>query len=284
VTRKKSFALAGSVVVAIAIGLIDLITGSEVSVALFYLVPIALATWYVGPRAGLLSCLFVIAVRVADNWIEGHHFSHPVTPYWNTGIELGFFLVATSLLTRLHAALAREACLARTDPLTGSFNRRAFWELATRELARAQRTGQPVSLAYLDVDDFKRVNDQAGHATGDLVLAQIATTLRNNLRAIDVVARIGGDEFLVLFPDTNTDAARTIVTKLTCVLRDETFQVGWPITVSIGAVTMALATVTIDQLIGEADALAYAAKRDGKHRLRPRLPAAGAATTCPQAP
>src|SRR5450432_2266480 len=105
VTRKKSFALAGSVVVAIAIGLIDLITGSEVSVALFYLVPIALATWYVGPRAGLLSCLFVIAVRVADNWIEGHHFSHPVTPYWNTGIELGFFLVATSLLTRLHAAL-----------------------------------------------------------------------------------------------------------------------------------------------------------------------------------
>ena len=86
-------------------------------------------------------CLLAVGLRVADIWFTTHQFSHPVTPYWNAGIELGFFLSTASVLARLRSAMAREATLARTDPLTGLLNRRAFVELASRELERAERHG-----------------------------------------------------------------------------------------------------------------------------------------------
>lgn len=115
---------------------------------------------------------------------------------------------------QLEAALIKEQELARIDPLTHVSNRRAFYELAEIEIVRARRNGCPLSVAYMDVDNFKFVNDDLGHATGDLVLVTIASTLRSELRASDIVARLGGDEFAILLPETDAESAQAVLDKL----------------------------------------------------------------------
>ena len=170
---------------------------------------------------------------------------------------------------RLRATTAREATMARTDPLTGLFNRRAFIELATREVARAERYHRSVSIAYMDIDKFKAVNDAGGHKEGDRLLVQVAETLRGNLRSSDVVARYGGDEFVVLLPDTGDAAAEAVLEKLMGALRGAT-RAEWPATFSIGFITVDRPSVSLDRLVQEADTLAYAAKRAGGDCVRHR--------------
>ena len=147
------------------------------------------------------------------------------------------------------------------------YNRRAFIELASLELARAQRYQRFLSLAFLDIDDFKQVNDRDGHAEGDHLLAKVADTLRRNLRAFDIVARFGGDEFVVLLPEADDEAAELVLEKLQIALRAATHK-RWRVGYSIGAVTIEGPHTTLDQLIQSADRLVYEAKRAGKGRLR----------------
>ena len=121
-------------------------------------------------------------------------------------------------LLREIAALTAEvrslALLARTDPLTGLANRRAWDEQLTRELARAQRSGAAVSVALLDLDDFKRYNDAQGHQAGDRLLVEAAAAWERELRAIDLLCRWGGDEFALLLPDCSRDQAHEVIARL----------------------------------------------------------------------
>ena len=123
------------------------------------------------------------------------------------------------------------------------------------ELARCRRYGRPVSVAFIDVDDFKRVNDLLGHGAGDLVLQSICGAMRGCLREVDVVARIGGDEFGVLMPETGPDAE---------IVEGD----GWPVTLSVGVAAYAAAPADVDDAIGRADALMYEAKGAGKNTFR----------------
>jgi hypothetical protein len=132
-------AIAGAIAMVLVIGTIDYITGAQVSIAPLYLVPIAVATWFVSLRAGLLLSGLSAVVRLQDLWLTTHHFSHPLIPYWNGVVEMGFFVVVAYILSRLRSTTERWAILAMTDPLTGVLNRRAFTETATREVARAER-------------------------------------------------------------------------------------------------------------------------------------------------
>lgn len=258
-----------AIVSVFAVGAVDYLTGAEISVALFYLLPIALGAWFVSLRAGLLLSGLSAAVRLQDIWLASHHPSYPLTPYWNGVVELGFFVIVATVLARLRTITERWATLARKDLLTGLYNRRAFVEIAELELARAERYERTLSLAYLDIDDFKQVNDRGGHEDGDCLLANVADTLKRNLRSFDVVARFGGDEFVLLLPETGDEAAELVLEKLTVALRTAT-QKRWRVGVSIGAVTIHAPHTTLDRLLDEADRLAYAAKRAGKGRLRHR--------------
>jgi predicted signal transduction protein with EAL and GGDEF domain len=170
---RKLHVVAGTIAMVLLIGAIDYATGSEASIALLYLVPIAVATWLVGLRAGLLLCGLSAVVRLQDVWLASHHLSHPLTSYWNSVVELGFFVVVACILSRLRSTTEREATLARTDPLTGALNRRAFIEIAGREVARAERYRRSLTVAYLDIDDFKLVNDEGGHQEGDRLLVKV---------------------------------------------------------------------------------------------------------------
>jgi diguanylate cyclase (GGDEF)-like protein len=190
-----------------------------------------------------------------------------VASSWNAIVELGFFIVFTLVLSRLRSTTEREASWARTDPLTGVLNRRAFIESANREITRAERYGRPLSLAYLDVDNFKRVNDEGGHDAGDRLLAEVAATLKRNLRSIDVVARYGGDEFVLLLPETGDQAAYAVLDKIMEALRGA-MKSRWPASISIGAVTVDGLSTSLDRLIRQADELVYTAKQDGKDCVR----------------
>jgi diguanylate cyclase (GGDEF)-like protein len=171
-------------------------------------------------------------------------------------------------IIELRSAMEREKELARTDPLTGAMNSRAFGELATAELHRARRYERPFTLAYVDIDDFKAVNDRFGHSTGDTLLRLVAETMKQNSRAVDVIARVGGDEFVILLPETGPGPAQVVSRKLQERLLGVVQQNEWPVTFSIGAITFISPPATVDEMLRLADRLMYSAKKSGKNQIR----------------
>jgi diguanylate cyclase (GGDEF)-like protein len=165
---------------------------------------------------------------------------------------------------RLREALAD---LARTDPLTGLVNRRGFDEAVEREHARHRRGGPAMSLLLVDIDHFKAVNDSWGHQAGDTVLRRLGSLLGGGFRAMDVVARIGGEEFAVLMPDCTRERAYRRAAELCDTVRTETRAWEHPITVSVGVGTSAGPDTTSDVLFAAADAALYAAKDAGRDRV-----------------
>ena len=155
------------VVVAFAlVALIDTATGPELSLSLFYLVPVALVSLRWRGAAGQLAALVAALAWVAIDLGSGATYSNPLIPFWNAAVRFGFFGLFSMLIERLQEAIEYQTSLARTDPLTGLPNRRSFEQSARRELARADRLRSRLALAIIDLDDFKLVNDEHGHAAG----------------------------------------------------------------------------------------------------------------------
>src|SRR5216683_2248689 len=153
--------------------------------------------------------------------------------------------------------------LAIRDPLTLVYNARAFAERLGQELKRTRRYGRPLSVLYLDLDDFKRVNDSHGHQTGDAVLKLVADAIRRAVRQLDVVSRLGGDEFAVLMPETDGDLADAAAARLAKELRDA-FKGTPAVTASVGVVSCTRAEAGVDEVLRQADQAMYQAKRKGK--------------------
>ena len=259
------WALLGFIVV-ICIGGADILTGSELAFSVFYLIPIGVVTWFSGRNPGLfISLVSAVMWFLADD-LSGQSYSQPLIRYWNTAVRFGFFVVVTILLPVLRA-LEREKSLARTDYLTGIANRRHFFELAQTELERSQRYQHPITLAYIDLDNFKIVNDQWGHKTGDKLLCAVVDRAKSQLRGTDTIARLGGDEFVLLLPETDQVAAKMVIPKIHNILTDEMRLNGWPVTFSIGVLTCLDTQIPMDELIKRADGLMYFVKRTGKNAI-----------------
>jgi diguanylate cyclase (GGDEF)-like protein len=156
---------------------------------------------------------------------------------------------------------------ARTDELTGLFNRRHFHERLAAELARAQRDASPVGLALLDVDDFKRVNDVHGHPVGDQVLVAFAEVLAGHVRAGDVVCRTGGEEFAVILPDADEREAALAAERLVRAVREAAWTIAGPMTASAGVAVAPVDAGTVATLFKAADECLLAAKAQGKDRV-----------------
>lgn len=179
------------------VGVPDYLVGSEISLSLLYLFPIGFATWYAGDKAGTAIVLVSTAAALAGE-IGGNYPLRPWIVAWNGVLRLGFMLVVAMLLDLLRVHLAIERRLARSDPLTGILNARAFTEHLQFRLDLSARDGRPISLAYVDLDDLKRLNDRGGHSEGDRVLRLVASTLAESIRGTDELGRLGGDEFALL--------------------------------------------------------------------------------------
>jgi predicted signal transduction protein with EAL and GGDEF domain len=167
---------AGAAIVLVVAGL-DYATGAELAFSVFYLVAVLMAAW-VGPAwvAATVAVSAGLAFPISD-LLAGDDPAATWVPVWNFAVRSGTFLVAAALTRALRRALEHERELARVDPLTGALNARSFLEFAEREVARSRRTGQPLTVVYLDLDGFKAVNDTFGHAAGDDVLKEISGAL-----------------------------------------------------------------------------------------------------------
>jgi len=173
-------------------------------------------------------------------------------------------------ITERKALEQRLARLAQTDSLTGLYNRGFFLEMAERELTRVRRYRKPMALAMLDLDHFKAVNDTYGHQVGDRVLKEFARLCHNTLRENDLVGRIGGEEFAILFPETMGMQAFDVCERLREALARATIPLerGLPVSVtaSIGLASVVESDVNIDVILSRADQALYSAKRDGRNR------------------
>jgi diguanylate cyclase (GGDEF)-like protein len=259
--RRPTAILAMALVMAAAIGWIDFATGIYLSFALFYLVPVGLATVYAGRAYGLTVAVICATVGLVGDVSNGG--THTFYPTWNAAARLGVFMVVVIVLSQLRTAHQTERRLARTDPLTGVANFRWFEEEAQREMYSSRRYGGPLSLIYLDLDDFKKVNDDRGHAAGDEVLRSVASALRASLRPTDLVARIGGDEFVVLLPHTDREGAEKAIERARHELT--THGAAGGIGFSVGIIQLDQVVGSIDDLVGKADELMYTAKHAKKH-------------------
>jgi diguanylate cyclase (GGDEF)-like protein len=139
--------------------------------------------------------------------------------------------------------------------------------MSDADIALARRSGTPFTLAYLDLDNFKAVNDQHGHHAGDRALTKTAAILREHSRASDLVARLGGDEFALFLSDTGRDSAERSLERLRGMVESAMAEQGWPITASVGAITYLNAPATLDAAVHAADAMMYRAKQRGKNRV-----------------
>jgi diguanylate cyclase (GGDEF)-like protein len=192
----------------------------------------------------------------------------PVTPV-ELEIRLSSMLRIKELTDQIQSANAKLAELAVTDALTLLHNRRSLNDALEREFARARRYKHSLAVYMLDIDHFKKVNDTHGHATGDRVLSLVAAVMRKSTRETDVVGRYGGEEFMILAPETSASDAHMVGERVrTKVESSSTAAADVPaVTISIGiATTDTVAAASVEELVQLADAALYQAKREGRNR------------------
>jgi diguanylate cyclase (GGDEF)-like protein len=264
----------GAVLTVGLVGLLDFAIGLSFRLYPLYIPPIALTTWRVGTFAGVAVAITSVASWALSHWLAGEIFS-PAAWIVNSLAHTTAFLTIIGLISSLKARHAAERLLARTDALTGLENARSFLETASAELTRQRRTRRPLSIAYLDLDNFKYVNDRHGHLVGDTVLARVADALRSSTRTTDTLSRMGGDEFAVLMPETDVNGARAVLERVQAEINREMAAHGWPVACSVGAVVFQEPARDVDELIRLADNLMYEVKQAGKNAFRVREHVAG---------
>jgi diguanylate cyclase (GGDEF)-like protein len=266
----KTAILVISVSLVMIVGFIDYLTGYEIAFSIFYLLPVALVSWFNKKSHAIIISILSVATWLWANIAAGQTYSHPAILIWNSIIMLGFFLMSAFSFLELKKLLEAEQAYARTDFLTGIANSRAFYYFAQIEIDRSVRFNRPFTIAYIDIDNFKQVNDTLGHLQGDNLLQSVAKTIKDNIRSIDVVSRLGGDEFAILFTETNEENAKTALNKVQKELISIVKNNDWPVTFSIGAITC-YESCDLNELIKEVDKLMYTVKESGKNGIEYKI-------------
>jgi len=264
----KPFVIAIGFALIGVLGFLDFLTGYEFAFSLFYLIPISLITWLAGRRLGIVASFVSTLVWILSDVVAENPYLHIVIYACNILMGLCFFVIVTLLLSTLRRALEHEKELSRTDYLTGAVNSRVFYDSLQTEINRSQRYKNPFTIAYIDLDNFKTVNDEFGHATGDQVLRFLVNRVRKHLRKTDIVTRLGGDEFALLLPETNQESAQVVLSKLQHDILAGMQQSNWPVTLSIGVLTCIDAPSETKEVIRMVDDLMYSVKRSSKNGIK----------------
>lgn len=265
--------VAGCLAATLGIGLVDSLLPPLVALGAFYLLPVLVAAARDATSGLSIACTSAAVAGAVD--LMGHDaFGSLVVPSLNVVTRLAVFLLVAALVTALRLELQREALMARADSLTGLANGRSFYEVAEGARLLLARSGRPLTLAYIDLDDFKQINDRLGHAAGDDVLQQTGRALQAAVRDVDTVARLGGDEFAVLLPETDAHAAAKVLERvrehLACSWTssesadDEAPTGPRGVKVCIGAATFTEPVASVDLMVAQADRLMYEEKQAKK--------------------
>lgn len=265
---KRPTALTVAAVLFLLIAVIDAFAPLELSAHSLFLIPIVLVAWNVNAAWATGFAVVSGIAAVMGGIVFGHPYASitllVVSALLRTGVYLLVGLAIAKLMRRLYD---RECALSRTDFLTGLPNRLAFYDVVGWELERQRRYGGPLSVIYLDCDNFKQINDALGHMVGDELLKTVAREIARNVRSTDLPARLGGDEYAVLLPETPGEAALGVAEALRRALTEAMKARGWGVTFSIGVAGFRSPVSGVDQLIEVADRAMYRAKQGGKDRI-----------------
>lgn len=263
---QKSILIFIVIVVLFLTAILDYFSGYEIRFDLVYVIPILLAAT-INRRFGMSVAIFSALVALyLDLYLHRFH-SNPIYHIWDLISRGAIFTLLALLRSSLIDSKQKESELARTDSLTGAMNLRAFKEQLEAEIYRATRYCYPLTLAYIDIDNFKTINDTLGHSEGNRVLCAVVTAIKKHSRISDTVARIGGDEFAILLPVTDREDSHTTINTIQGHLMDEVRKNRWAVTFSIGVITCIEIPLDGDQMIEAADNLMYRVKQEGKNSI-----------------
>lgn len=258
--------IAGGLTLTLGVGLLDYLTGLEVSFSVFYLLPTVFFAWRGGRGLGFFGAVIAGAVWLIVEFVSGYPYSQPWVMYWNATVRLVFFVITAQLIGRQKLVLTLEKKLSRTDGLTGLMNVRSFFQEGERVLSLCERHARPLTMVFMDLDNFKQVNDSRGHQEGDRLIQLVGQGLLRAVRSSDLAARLGGDEFGLLLPETGFEEAKVFTERLRESLDGVVDRAYWSIDYSVGVVTFTTLPANLEAATAGADQLMYEAKSAGRGR------------------
>ena len=265
-TLRRVLRLSAYIALTLLVYWANAVTPSSARLGVLYIVPVLLVTWTEGLTWGIVFAVATTVFREAIAWDQMPADTPLLWRVVNGSAYLAVLAVAMAGLQMLRRSQALLARLVTQDQLTNVLNARAFADRLSQELDRNRRYPRPLALLYMDLDNFKVINDTHGHQTGDAVLRLVADAMRSSVRQADVVGRLGGDEFAVLMPETDAQLADSAAKRLASSLRN-VFRGTPNVTASIGVVSCTATEANTDDLLRRADQAMYDAKRMGKDRV-----------------
>ena len=264
----KKFILLLALIAVIVISIADYFTGYELSFSTFYLIPILMIVWFKGAWKAIIIAITGSVVWFYVDIASGHHYSHPLILLWNVVLKIILFTIIAILFGKAKKEIELEKKLSRLDILTGLDNKMSFMEKARNEKNRSLRFKRPFTIAYIDIDNFKQLNDTFGHSKGDILLQDLGSAIWENMRVYDIAARLGGDEFIIFLPETNKEQAQEAVNRIkTCVEKILCRHLSC-LTLSMGVVTVTNPAYPVEEIIKIADDLMYLVKNDCKNGIK----------------
>ena len=262
--QRRLVVVIGTVAFTLLLYLAETRVPNDIRLGMFYLVPVLVATWYEGALWGVLCVGATVILRMTLEVAQaGTSLGLAALHQSSFVVVAGIAMFGFRHMRRTQDELEQ---MASHDHLTGALNAGAFTRRLDRELQRNRRYRRAGALLYLDLDNFKQLNDAHGHQTGDAVLRLTADALRREVREVDVVGRLGGDEFAVLMPETDGELAVAASRRLSDGIR-QAFDGTPAVTASIGIISFVDTAASAQELLRKADHAMYEAKRAGKDRV-----------------
>lgn len=265
--RSENAILVLSILVILLLLIFSTVVNNIQILAPLFILPVVLVSWYGGDKAGILLSVFsVFLILMIDTLVISPSALTPAQLYSTTSLLITCIILSV-LVTNFQKVHKVEVVAAGTDDLTGAYNSRTFQLELANEILRSIRYKHVFTLIYIDIDDFKKINDTYGHATGNELLIKVVSCLKKELRKTDVVARLGGDEFACLLPETGLAEAKNAFSKASELLTSAMKNKKWPVTFSVGIVTFEDMPNDIKQAMNIADKLMYTVKNADKNNV-----------------
>jgi len=258
--------LLASLSIIFLLGIIRVQTEAEFAFASLALLPVIAVAWFGGKAYGVFLAFIASIMWLMADITTNQQFSLSWAPWANALTRLATYSLVAFLVAIVRQQLVREREQATHDVLTGLQNRRAFLEKGNAEVVRSKRYSHPLALFFLDLDNFKSLNDTKGHDVGDEALRATARALQKSLRASDQIARLGGDEFAAILPEIDYDSAVETMRKVHTDINNALLGFA-PVKVSIGVACFEKAEFTFSELLKSADELMYEVKASGKGNM-----------------